>query len=347
MAFLNFQPDVWSAQLLSALEKTLVYAGPQCVNRDYEGDIAHEGDTVHVTTIDDPNIATYTRHTDLTIQVMTDADRVLSVDQAKYYAFEIDDIDKRQARDLMAEAANRGALGLTDAADQHVAAKMALAAQNSLGVVDVTTPTNVYDNLIIPAGVKLSDRNVPHQGRWLVIDPVTHGQLRLDSRFIKVNEAGTDQALRNGVVGRAGGFTIMKSNNAFQANRAIPTIATANAAKTLTGAAGTFNQGDIGLTVTGTGVGASAKIASVNLDGSVATTDTNSTATGTVTITLAGGGRLAIAGSPVATSYAEQLNRAEPFRPQKRFADALKGLHLYGAKVFYSEALLVTSVKSA
>lgn len=41
----------------------------------------------------------------------------------------------------------------------------------------------------------------------------------------------------------------------------------------------------------------------------------------------------AIAGHAIATSYAEQINKTEAYRPERRFADAVKGLHLYGAKV--------------
>ena len=49
----------------------------------------------------------------------------------------------------------------------------------------------------------------------------------------------------------------------------------------------------------------------------------------------------------MATSYAEQINSVEAFRMEKRFADALKGLHLYGAKVVRPEALVVASVKTS
>jgi len=46
-----------------------------------------------------------------------------------------------------------------------------------------------------------------------------------------------------------------------------------------------------------------------------------------------------VAGTSLATSYAEQINKVEAYRPQLRFADAVKGLHLYGAKVVRPEAL--------
>jgi hypothetical protein len=206
----------------------------------------------------------------------------------------------------------------------------------------------VYDKLIVPAGVKLNQNNVPQQGRFLIVDPAAYGQLLLDSRFIKVNEAGENDALRNGVVGRAGGFTIAMSNNSFQANRALASVTTTSSSKNLTAPAGTFNQGDVGLTITGTGIGATNKIASVGADGSTAVTTVNQSASATVTdVVLSGGGQLAIAGSSIATTYAEQINKVEAFRPEKRFADALKGLHLYGAKVVRPEALVVASVKVA
>lgn len=45
-------------------------------------------------------------------------------------------------------------------------------------------------------------------------------------------------------------------------------------------------------------------------------------------------------GSNKAISFAEQLSKVEAFRPEQKFADAVKGLHLYGAKVIYPDALV-------
>lgn len=350
MAITYFQPEVWSATLLSTLSKSLVYAGAPCVNRNYEGEIAQYGDTVHIVSVADPTISDYTKDNDLTVQVLTDSEQTLLIDQAKAFAFEIDDIDMRQSRNggaLMTEAAQRAAYGLRDVADKHVVNRMALSATSALGVIDATTATNVYDTLLVPAKVKLDQANMPTEGRWIVIDPAAHGKLLLDARFVKANESGTSDGLRNGFVGRAAGFDIFMSNNAPQANREIAEVTTASGAKTLTAATQVFTKGDIGLSVTGTGVGSSAKIVSISADGKVATTDVNSTASAAVTITLAGGGQVAVAGSPLATSYAEQIVKVEAFRPEKRFADALKGLHLYGSKVVRPTGLVVASVKVA
>lgn len=347
MAITKFIPEVWSASLLSILDKALVYGGVS--NRNYEGDINDFGDTVHITDIDDVTIAPYTRNTNLSAaEALTDNEQLLVIDQANSFNFQVDDLDRAQVRNsggLMSEAARRAAFGLRDAADQHLAAKMASAA-TALGLVDGTTATNVYDQLLVPASVALDEANVPEEMRWIVLPPAVYGKLQLDSRFVKANESGTG-ALHNGVVGDAAGFRIYKSNNAPQANRSEASVTTATGAKTLTGVAGQFNQGDVGLSVTGTGVGASAKVVSVNADGSVATVDVNSTASAAVTVTLAGGGQLAIAGSTIATTYAEQILKVVAYQPELRFADALKGLHVFGSKVIRPEALIVSSVKTA
>lgn len=48
-----------------------------------------------------------------------------------------------------------------------------------------------------------------------------------------------------------------------------------------------------------------------------------------------------IATIPMATTYAEQITKTEAYRPEKRFADAVKGLHVYGAKSTYDKAIFV------
>ena len=46
-----------------------------------------------------------------------------------------------------------------------------------------------------------------------------------------------------------------------------------------------------------------------------------------------------------AIAFAEQINSVEAYRPESRFADAVKGLHLYGAKVIYPDEFVLVNVK--
>lgn len=58
----------------------------------------------------------------------------------------------------------------------------------------------------------------------------------------------------------------------------------------------------------------------------------------------AGAGKLMIAGSRMATTVAEQIVSVEAFRLEKRFADGVKGLHVYGSKVTRPTALVAADV---
>ena len=51
-----------------------------------------------------------------------------------------------------------------------------------------------------------------------------------------------------------------------------------------------------------------------------------------------------IAGHQIATTYADQLTEIEYYRPEKFFADAVRGLHVYGAKVMRPEHLAIGKV---
>lgn len=273
MAITNFVPELWSAQLLVALEKSLVYAAPGVVNRNYEGDIAQYGDTVHITNLVDPTIGTYTAHTDITVEDVDDGTQALTIDQSKYFAFEVDDIEARQARGtVLPEQARKAAYKLRDVADQYVATQMAAGVDAGNVIAEKTyTSANAYDALVDLA-VLLDEDDVPDEGRFVVVTPAFHGLLRKDDRFIAAGDAQGAAVRTNGVIGEAAGFSVRKSNNAPD----------------------------------GPGVGA---------------------------------GKLIIAGSEIATTYAEQIAKTEAVRRELRFADMVKGLHLYGSKVVRPTAL--------
>lgn len=48
-----------------------------------------------------------------------------------------------------------------------------------------------------------------------------------------------------------------------------------------------------------------------------------------------------------AIAFAEQLSEVEAYRPEKRFADAVKGLHLYGGAIIYPNELVLLNLKPA
>lgn len=64
-------------------------------------------------------------------------------------------------------------------------------------------------------------------------------------------------------------------------------------------------------------------------------------------IVVDGGAHKCIARSKRAIAFAEQLSEIDAYRPEKRFADAVKGLHLYGAEVIYPSEMVLLDLTPA
>lgn len=218
MSLNNFIPTIWSARILAALEKSLVFGQSNVVNRDYEGEIQQAGDSVKINSIGDITIKDYVKNTDIdSPEELNDASTSLNITQSKYFNFAVDDVDKAQAKpSVMEEAMKRAGFGLRDKADQFLASHYVnVPVANMLG--DDTTPivptaTTAYEKLV-DLGILLDEANVPNEQRFCVVPPWFHGLLLKDDRFVKAGTNKTDEVLRNGMVGEAAGFVILKSNN--------------------------------------------------------------------------------------------------------------------------------------
>ena len=275
MAFTNFIPEVWSARLLEHLDKVHVYAG--LMNRDYEGDIRAYGDTVHINQVGDITISDYTGSDISAPQELDSTMLDLVIDKAKYFNFQIKDVNNAQSNPKLVDAAmQRASYGMNDVIDQYLASLLLAGVDKDnvlYGDADAVTPTsaNAYDYLV-DLGVVFNEANVPMMGRWVVVPPWFHGLLLKDPRFVG-NGTGYSQAvLQGGLVGEAAGFQIHLSNN-------VPNTS-----------------------------GAKYKV---------------------------------IAGTNAAGAFAEQLVELEAYRLEKNVSDAVKGLHVYGAKVIQPKALAV------
>ena len=206
--FDNFVPELWSARLLQNLDKTFVY--PQCVNRDYEGEVRNLGDTVHIQKFGDIQVADYTKATGVGTPKDPGAGSTVAlvIDQAKYFNFKVEDIEAVQANvNLMEKAMQRAAYAIGDVIDQYIASFVTEAGIDG-GTVAVTAQ-NAYDTLV-DLKVKFNKENVPAAGRFVVVPPEFIGLLEKDERFIKNYDA---TVLKNGVRGVVAGFDVLESNN--------------------------------------------------------------------------------------------------------------------------------------
>lgn len=230
MSTRNFTPEIWSSVLLTELRNALIYGSPTVINRNYEGEVAEQGDTVRITSIGRPTIIDYVPGSKTLVpEALQTGQRTLVVDQAKAFAFEVDDVDARQqASTFMTESMGQAAYALADVIDRYLAGfyTQIPSGQNVPAVtIDHSTADpslqefeyrRVYDDLLIPMKVMLDKLNVAQQGRYVIFPAWLHGAILRDGRFIKADESADPTALRQGFVGRAGGFDILMSNNVPQ-----------------------------------------------------------------------------------------------------------------------------------
>ena len=216
MAIDTFIPEVWSSTLLVALEEQHVTAQPGIVNRDYEGEINQFGDTVHIGSLADPTISNYVKNvTVIAPQTLTTTDAILAIDQSKYFAFEIDDVDLRQTRNggaMLNTAAGRSAIGLRDLVDTYLLGLMTVSAGTILPAQDVLTADAAF-LLLRRMRMQLNKANVAPDARWIIISPELEALLLGDPRFTDAQRYGTNAPIMNGEIGRAIGFRILTSNN--------------------------------------------------------------------------------------------------------------------------------------
>ena len=216
MAVNTFVPELWSAILLKRLEAS--HVATNLVNRDYEGEIKNAGDTVHINTFSPVTIKEYNKNSDIAAaDRLTTTEQTLKIDQEKYFNFGIDDVDKAQALGgLMERAMRSAAYGLADVADKFLFKTMAAEAETTIGVSTSSpvklTAANIYEE-IVKVGVALDKKDVPSEGRWIVLPPEAKGLLLLEDRFVSTGGVKAEEVIRKGYIGEVAGFEVFISNN--------------------------------------------------------------------------------------------------------------------------------------
>ncbi len=226
----NFIPQVWSARLNKNLNDDHVYAS--LVTRDWEGEIKGAGDSVRIHTVGRIAVSPYSKNsTSLTYENPTGDTVVLVVDQANSFSFRIDDVDKaQQTPKLMDAYMEEAAWGLSDKADADLASVLAagVPTANKLGAASSVGTASGNDDayeILVDLGVKLTGNNVLKAGRWAVIPPWYEGMLLKDPRFVSFGTSENLGRLKNGMVGRAAGFTVHVSNNVPVSSSAYTVVA--------------------------------------------------------------------------------------------------------------------------
>jgi hypothetical protein len=220
-----FNAQAWSKLLVANLDRINVMM--PLINKDYEGELKGVGDTVKVRTLGSITTGAYTKNsTSIAYQDLAPTVENMTVSDAQYFAFKVDDVDKAQ-NDLSAMQlyTQRAAVALNDKIEDKLLSYYAsVNASNKItGASDAAialSASNIY-GYCVDARTKLSKQNVPATGRWMVVDPDTVALLLKSTEFTRATNLG-DAVVQNGSVngainqpgfiGRIAGFDVYESN---------------------------------------------------------------------------------------------------------------------------------------
>ena len=174
-----FIPQIWSQKLSQMLDKNCVML--QCVNRNWEGEIKNQGDTVKIITPADVTVSTLTSE-NIEYSALTPTSQDLVIDQKKFFAFKIDDVVE----------------------------------ENTVGTEEAPITldkTTIYEQFV-KLSLALKNSDAVHSGvkPWVVINPNVEAYLLQSPEFISAYNVA-DETLREGSIGRIAGMDVLVSTN--------------------------------------------------------------------------------------------------------------------------------------
>ena len=204
MAVTNFIQSIWSKKIQDDLELKCKLVD-NCL-RDYEGDVKHAA-SVKILGVGEPTIGAYDGTQDITIEEMSDKGQMLTIDQANYFAFYVDDVNQAQSVPGLKEKYQEKAVhGLAVARDSYVAGLIK-------GATNVTVATNATEEAakaaVDAAIVALRERNFDEEG---VIE-ITPAFYNVFKNCLITLSTNNPEYIKKGIVGRYDDFDVVMSNN--------------------------------------------------------------------------------------------------------------------------------------
>lgn len=207
MAVTNFIQSIWSKKIQDDLELKCKLVD-NCL-RDYEGDCKY-AQSVKILGVGEPTIGTYNSGTDITIEEMSDKGQTLTIDQAKYFAFYVDDINQAQSVPGLKEKYQEKAVhGLAVARDTYVA-NLIKGVTTAANVTTAAGRTEANVKAAIDSAiVALRERNFDEEG-VIEITPDVYNIFKNQLITLSTNNP---EYIKKGIVGVYDGFDVIMSNN--------------------------------------------------------------------------------------------------------------------------------------
>ena len=204
MAVTNFIQSIWSKKIQDDLELKCKLVD-NCL-RDYEGDVKHAA-SVKILGVGEPTIGTYDSTTDITIEEMSDRGQLLTIDQANYFAFYVDDVNQAQSVPGLKEKYQEKAVhGLAIKRDSYVAGLIKTATNaTTASALSAEAVKEAIDEAI----VALRERNFDEEG-VIEITPAVYNCFKNHLITLSTNNP---EYIKKGIVGVYDDFSVVMSNN--------------------------------------------------------------------------------------------------------------------------------------
>lgn len=183
------------------------------VNRGYDGEFRKKGDTINVPSYTSPSVQDITagRGNENTPSDVVASNVAVTLSEWKEVKIKFTDLELKQIEDgRPSEALNMAVIALADHVDGFVLAQMGL---KGFGTVGTVGSAFADPDLYSDASVKLGNNKVPKRDRYALINPTVAGAMTKHADVRDVSASGSDEALRDAMVGRLYSFDNFETTN--------------------------------------------------------------------------------------------------------------------------------------
>jgi len=176
------------------------------VNRGYDTEFKKQGDAINVPSYSSPSVQSITagRGNENTSSNVVATNTTVTLSEWKEVKIGFSDLELKQIEEgRPSEALETAVIALADYVDAYVLEDIGISGYNTVGTVGAafSNPANLVD-----ASVIMGNEKVPKRDRFSMINPTVAGAFIKDTNLSEVNKLGSDESLRDAVVGRLYSF---------------------------------------------------------------------------------------------------------------------------------------------
>ncbi|NLB80944.1 MAG: hypothetical protein GX800_04895 [Clostridiaceae bacterium] len=210
MAYANFKATVWSKYIQHELETKAILS--DWCNKKFEGEAKHN-EMVKILGVGKPTIGNYVGTTIGSPETLEDSSTFLKIDQAKYFNFMVDDVDRAQSQPGLMEALMKETTrAMALERDKHIATMALEAGTTSSGVTQVDSATDAKQ--AIDAGI-LALRELDVDSSMEVVIEIPWFVYNYFRDQLVTDKTDNDELVKKGIIAMYDGCYVRPTNNLY------------------------------------------------------------------------------------------------------------------------------------